>query len=57
MFVIKLCHDRVVDTSLVFPHRLGKPYKRALKTLVEEYLMRIIQNEGDVTVVQYMYVA
>ncbi|XP_009946496.1 PREDICTED: RNA exonuclease 1 homolog [Leptosomus discolor] len=45
-FALKLIHDTVVDTSTVFPHRLGLPYKRALRCLVAEYLSRI--HEGDV---------
>ncbi|XP_046985004.1 RNA exonuclease 1 homolog [Schistocerca americana] len=41
---LKLIHDTVVDTSVVFPHRKGPPYKRALKTLCNEYLSKNIQN-------------
>lgn len=43
--VLKLIHGMIVDTSVVFPHRMGPPYKRALKSLAGEYLQRIIQNE------------
>uniref|UniRef100_A0A5S6QN78 C3H1-type domain-containing protein n=1 Tax=Trichuris muris TaxID=70415 RepID=A0A5S6QN78_TRIMR len=42
---LKMIHQRVVDTSVVFPHRLGAPYKRGLKTLVIEYLKKIIQED------------
>jgi len=45
--VLKLVHDRVVDTSVVYPHKLGPPYKRALRTLAAEYLKRIIQDDVD----------
>jgi len=41
---LKIIHSRVVDTALVFPHRLGLPYKRALKTLMGEFLQKIIQE-------------
>ncbi|XP_033736917.1 RNA exonuclease 1 homolog [Pecten maximus] len=41
---IKLLHNTVVDTSVVFPHKMGPPYKRALKTLMAEYLKKIIQD-------------
>ncbi|XP_044135700.1 RNA exonuclease 1 homolog [Bufo gargarizans] len=41
---LKLIHDTVVDTSIVFPHRLGFPYKRALRSLIADYLRRIIQD-------------
>jgi len=42
---LKLIHDTVVDTSVVFPHKMGPPYKRALKNLSAEYLKRIIQDD------------
>lgn len=42
---LKLIHSCVVDTSIVFPHRLGLPYKRALKNLMAEYLKKIIQDD------------
>ena len=41
--VLKLVHSKVVDTSVVFPHKLGPPLKRALRTLAAEHLKRIIQ--------------
>jgi len=44
--VSQLIHSSVVDTSVVFPHRLGWPYKRALKNLAADLLQRIIQNDG-----------
>ncbi|XP_046405797.1 RNA exonuclease 1 homolog [Ischnura elegans] len=44
---LKLIHDTVVDTSLVFPHRRGPPFKRALKTLCAEYLNKLIQTGED----------
>ncbi len=43
---LKLLHQTVVDTSVVFPHKMGPPYKRALRGLAADYLKRIIQNEG-----------
>ncbi|VDM17661.1 unnamed protein product [Hydatigera taeniaeformis] len=39
-------HSKVVDTSITFPHRRGPPYKRALRTIVSEYLEQIIQSDG-----------
>ena len=45
-FFPQLIHSRVVDTSVVFPHRKGPPFKRALKTLMAEFLQRIIQNSA-----------
>lgn len=42
---LRLLHDTVVDTSVVFPHKNGYPQKRALKNLCSEYLRKIIQND------------
>ena len=44
---LQLIHSSVVDTAIVFPHRLGLPYKRALKNLMADYLKRIIQDNGE----------
>ncbi|XP_022211921.2 RNA exonuclease 1 homolog [Drosophila obscura] len=41
---LKIIHDVVVDTSVLFPHKMGPPKKRALKTLCIENLKRIIQE-------------
>ncbi|XP_059192195.1 RNA exonuclease 1 homolog isoform X2 [Centropristis striata] len=41
---LKLLHGTVVDTSVVFPHRLGPPHKLTLNKLTTEYLRRIIQE-------------
>uniref|UniRef100_A0A8C9F950 Exonuclease domain-containing protein n=1 Tax=Pavo cristatus TaxID=9049 RepID=A0A8C9F950_PAVCR len=48
LFALKLIHGTVVDTAIVFPHRLGLPYKRALRTLMADYLKRIIQDNAEV---------
>ncbi|XP_076134643.1 RNA exonuclease 1 homolog isoform X2 [Alosa pseudoharengus] len=44
---LKLVHSTVVDTAIVFPHRLGLPYKRALRNLMADYLKRIIQDNVE----------
>uniref|UniRef100_UPI00358EC389 RNA exonuclease 1 homolog n=1 Tax=Myxine glutinosa TaxID=7769 RepID=UPI00358EC389 len=44
LFALKLIHSTVIDTAVVFPHRLGPPYKRALKNLMADHLKRIIQD-------------
>ncbi|XP_067617441.1 RNA exonuclease 1 homolog [Eurosta solidaginis] len=41
---LKIIHSVVVDTSVLFPHKMGPPKKRALKTLCVENLKRIIQE-------------
>lgn len=45
LLALKLIHSTVVDTAIVFPHRLGLPYKRALKNLMADHLKRIIQDD------------
>ncbi|XP_071509273.1 uncharacterized protein [Diadema antillarum] len=45
LLALKLLHSTVVDTSVVFPHRRGPPFKRALKTLMAEFLKRLIQDD------------
>ncbi|KAM4053383.1 RNA exonuclease 1 homolog isoform 2-T2 [Anomaloglossus baeobatrachus] len=47
LYALKLIHPTVVDTAIVFPHRLGLPYKRALRSLMADYLQRIIQDNVD----------
>ncbi|XP_011551716.3 RNA exonuclease 1 homolog [Plutella xylostella] len=44
---LKLIHDTVIDTSVLFPHKMGPPYKRALRNLSSEYLKKIIQNSVE----------
>uniref|UniRef100_A0A8B9G5N0 Exonuclease domain-containing protein n=1 Tax=Amazona collaria TaxID=241587 RepID=A0A8B9G5N0_9PSIT len=45
LFALKLIHDMVVDTSIVFPHPLGLPHKRTLRSLTADYLRRIHQDD------------
>ncbi|XP_062984807.1 RNA exonuclease 1 homolog [Elgaria multicarinata webbii] len=44
LFALKVFHNKIVDTSVVFSHRLGFPHKRALRNLMADYLRRIIQD-------------
>ncbi|XP_018786511.1 PREDICTED: putative exonuclease GOR [Bactrocera latifrons] len=44
--VLQIVHKTVVDTSIVFPHSNGFPYRHSLKYLVKKYLKRNIQLEG-----------
>ena len=41
-------HPYIVDTSLIFSHPHGRPYKSSLKTLAMKYLKREIQRGGHV---------
>lgn len=45
-FIWQLIHTSVVDTTVLFPHRLGLPHRRSLKSLVADHLQRIIQDNG-----------
>ncbi|XP_063770891.1 RNA exonuclease 1 homolog [Pseudophryne corroboree] len=47
LYALKLIHPTVVDTAVVFPHRLGLPYKRALRSLMADHLKRIIQDSVE----------
>lgn len=42
---LKMVHYNVVDTSIMYPHKYGPPYKWGLKLLAEQHLQRIIQSE------------
>lgn len=42
---LRMIHDTVIDTSVVFPHSRGPPYKKALRTLCGDILQKIIQND------------
>uniref|UniRef100_A0A8D2KZ66 Exonuclease domain-containing protein n=1 Tax=Varanus komodoensis TaxID=61221 RepID=A0A8D2KZ66_VARKO len=46
LFALKMFHSKIVDISVVFPHRLGLPHRRALRTLMADYLQQIIQGNG-----------
>lgn len=41
---LQLIHHRVVDTSALFPHPSGLPYKHQLKKLVKDFLNQDIQE-------------
>lgn len=42
---LKMVHYNVVDTSIIYPHKYGPPFKWGLKLLSEQHLQRIIQSE------------
>ena len=41
---LNLVHSLVVDTSTLYPHFFGLPYRRSLKSLAKSYLKRDIQT-------------
>lgn len=44
LVALRIIHETVVDTSIVFPHKRGFPYKRALRNITSENLGLIIQS-------------
>ncbi|KAH9360567.1 hypothetical protein HPB48_012946 [Haemaphysalis longicornis] len=42
--VLRMVHDRVVDTAMVFTHHWGLPYRHSMRSLVGEYLNRVVPN-------------
>ncbi|XP_076814235.1 putative exonuclease GOR [Clavelina lepadiformis] len=43
---LRIIHDNVIDTSVLYPHRRGPPYKRALRNLASDHLGIVIQDGG-----------
>lgn len=43
---VRIIHPCVIDTVLLYPHSVGLPYRRSLKSLAKEYLSRDIQMES-----------
>lgn len=41
---LKLIHNRIIDTSIAFPHFSGLPFRRSLKSLTKTILKRDIQT-------------
>ena len=41
---LRLVHTLVVDTSVLYPHYFGLPYRRSLKSLARSYLKQDIQT-------------
>lgn len=41
---IRLVHDKVVDTVMLYPHARGFPFRTSLRDLTAKYLGKIIQN-------------
>ncbi|KAJ1491349.1 hypothetical protein T484DRAFT_1564708, partial [Baffinella frigidus] len=42
----KIIHGKVVDTSVLYPHLKGHPYKNALKFLVGRHLRREMDRQA-----------
>lgn len=48
---MKIVHARCLDTTILYPHPKGPPYKSALKVLTERFLKRKIQSGSHDSVV------
>ncbi|KAF8591528.1 hypothetical protein K439DRAFT_904379 [Ramaria rubella] len=46
---LRMVHHRIVDTCVLFPHRGGAPFRRALRDLVSDKLQKMIQTGGGKT--------
>ncbi|KDQ12757.1 hypothetical protein BOTBODRAFT_112367, partial [Botryobasidium botryosum FD-172 SS1] len=46
---LRMIHSKVVDTAVLYPHRAGPPYRRALRDLSREVLGQTIQTGGGTT--------
>lgn len=41
---LKLIHKKIIDTTIIFPHQYGLPFRRSLKVLAQNILNRGIQQ-------------
>ena len=51
---LKFIHDVIVDTSVLYPHKMGPPKKKALKTLCIDHLKKIIQEDGKMAKLTFL---
>ena len=45
--VLKLAHSQVIDTSVIYQHPRGPPFKASLKWLAQKWLKKEIQNRVE----------
>ncbi|KAF9513244.1 hypothetical protein BS47DRAFT_1372581 [Hydnum rufescens UP504] len=46
---LRMIHGKVIDTCAIYPHKMGPPYRRALRDLARDYLGQFIQTGGGST--------
>ncbi|GLU16609.1 hypothetical protein SLE2022_330350 [Rubroshorea leprosula] len=46
LLALKICHDLVIDTAVLYKHPRGGSYKTALRVLTKRFLSREIQQSG-----------
>jgi len=44
---LRLIHEKVIDTVLLYPHPMGLPWRYGLRYLASKYLQRFIQDGTD----------
>jgi len=49
LLAMKFSHPHIVDTSCIYHHARGPPYKASLRWLTQRFLKREIQNAGAVS--------
>lgn len=45
---LRVLHDRIIDTSILYPHPRGFPFKLGLKMLYAQYLNKTIQDDSAI---------
>ncbi|KAF8533082.1 hypothetical protein BDD12DRAFT_810460 [Trichophaea hybrida] len=48
LLAMKFSHPHIIDTSCIYHHTRGPPYKASLRWLTQRFLRREIQNAGSV---------
>ncbi|KAK7293797.1 hypothetical protein RJT34_16671 [Clitoria ternatea] len=47
LLALKICHDLVIDTAVLYKHPRGSSHKTALRLLAKRFLSREIQQSGN----------
>ena len=47
MLALKISHELVIDTALLYKHPRGGSYKTALRVLAKKFLSKEIQQSGE----------
>ncbi|KAK6114980.1 hypothetical protein DH2020_007249 [Rehmannia glutinosa] len=47
LLALRVCHDLVIDTAVLYRHPRGRSYKTALRVLTRRFLSREIQDSGN----------
>lgn len=47
LLMLRLDHSRILDTSIIYPHNKGPPYRMALRELSRVHLQQFLQESSD----------